>query len=130
MKIKSFITAYNRHGMLSKVVNHLNTFGIIPHIKDDGSTYNHNIPQYFRHEHRGIDKFWITWNEMLEDCKDSDSELFLFMPDDFQDLEIHPSDEPKIITKVLSYVGINIREADIVKLMDSKNIIDLQKEKI
>ena len=88
MKIKTFITTYNRFGMLSKVVNHLNSFGIIPQIKDDGSKYNHNIPQYFRHEHRGINKFWITWNEILEDCKDSDSELFLFMPDDFQDLDV------------------------------------------
>ena len=88
MKIKTFITTYNRFGMLSKVVNHLNSFGIIPQIKDDGSKYNHNIPQYFRHEHRGKDGFWITWNEILEDCKDSNSELFLFMPDDFQDLDV------------------------------------------
>lgn len=56
--------------------------------------------------------------------------VFNISNSDFQDLEIHPSDEPKLITKVLSYVGISIREADIVKIMDNKNIIDLQKEKI
>lgn len=87
MKIKSFITTYNRLGMLSQVVNHLNTFGIIPQIKDDGSTYNHNFHQYFRHEHRGKDGFYLTWQEMLLDCEKSDAELFLFMPDDFQDLD-------------------------------------------
>ena len=47
---------------------------------------------------------------------------------DYQDLEIHPSDEPKIIVKVLSYVGISIREADVVQLMQAKETIDLQKD--
>jgi len=47
---------------------------------------------------------------------------------DFQDLEIHPSDEPTIIQKVLGYMGIHIREADITKLMNSKDVIDLQKQ--
>lgn len=49
---------------------------------------------------------------------------------DYQDLEIHPSDEAKIITKVLSYAGIHMREADVTKLMDNKSIVELQKEKI
>ena len=60
----------------------------------------------------------------------SGNPIFNQSASDFQDLEIHPSDEVKIITKVLSYVGISIREADIVKLMDNKNVIDLQKEKL
>lgn len=47
---------------------------------------------------------------------------------DFQDLEIHPSDEPKIIQKVLSYMGIHIREADIVKIMNNEEVLDLQKQ--
>ena len=49
---------------------------------------------------------------------------------DYQDLEIHPSDEPKVIMKVLAYVGIHLREADIVNAMAQKESIDLQKEKI
>lgn len=47
---------------------------------------------------------------------------------DFQDLEIHPSDEAKIIVKVLGYVGISIREADVVQLMSAKETIELQKD--
>lgn len=47
---------------------------------------------------------------------------------DFQDLEIHPSDEPTIVKKVLGYLGIHVREADIVKIMNNENMIDLQKQ--
>jgi len=89
MKIKAFITSYDREGMLTKLVNHLNSFGIIPTIKDDGSEYEPSLPQYFRHEHRGKDGYWQTWNEMLKDCEASDAELFLFMPDDFQVLNVN-----------------------------------------
>lgn len=74
--------------MLTKVVDHLNSYGIIPTIKDDGSTYEHDFPQYFRHKHRGKKEYWITWYEMLNECANSEAELFLFMPDDFQDLDV------------------------------------------
>lgn len=47
---------------------------------------------------------------------------------DFQDLEIHPSDEPKIVQKVLGYMGIHVREADIVQIMKNEEAIDLQKQ--
>jgi hypothetical protein len=89
MRIKTFITTYEREEMLTKTVEHLNSHGIIPTIKDDGSSYPINLPQYFRHKHRGKIEYWITWYEMLVDCYNSDAELFLFMPDDFQDLDVH-----------------------------------------
>ena len=84
MRIKAFITTYERKQMLEKTVEHLNSFGIIPQIKDDGSTYKTDLPQYFRHKHRGKKKYWITWHEMFKDCQKSNAELFLFMPDDFE----------------------------------------------
>lgn len=74
--------------MLTKVVEHLNSFGIIPMIKDDGSSYEPKLPQYFRHKHRGKKEYWITWYEMLNSCVNSEAELFLFMPDDFQELQV------------------------------------------
>lgn len=73
--------------MLTKAVGNLGRFGIIPTIKDDGSTYEHNLPQYFRHEHRGKDMYWLTWDEMLKDCYLS-GELFIFTADDFKDLDV------------------------------------------
>jgi hypothetical protein len=78
---------YEREGMLCNLVGHLNSFGIIPTIKDDGSTYETNLPQYFRHKHRGKDGFWLTWDEMLKDCE-SGGDLFLFLADDFKDLDV------------------------------------------
>ena len=88
MRIKSFITTYDRKQMLEQVVTHLNSKGIIPTIKDDGSDYTHDFPQYFRHKHRGKKKYWITWHEMFKDCQKSNAELYLFMPDDFQNLDV------------------------------------------
>lgn len=34
---------------------------------------------------------------------------------DYQDFEIHPSDEPRLVVKILEYAGVSIREADIVQ---------------
>jgi hypothetical protein len=79
---------YDRPEMLTKAVDNLGRFGVVPTIKDDGSTYETNLPQYFRHKHRGKDMFWLTWDEMLKDCY-MGGELFVFMPDDFQDLEFN-----------------------------------------
>jgi len=87
MKVRCFITTYDRPEMLTKAVGNLGRFGIIPTIKDDGSTYEHNLPQYFRHEHRGKEGFWMTWDEMLKDCYMA-GELFIFTVDDFQNLDV------------------------------------------
>lgn len=47
---------------------------------------------------------------------------------DFQDLEIHPSDEVKIVIKVLSYAGISIREMEVVQLMENMDTKEFQKD--
>jgi len=47
---------------------------------------------------------------------------------DYQDLEIHPSDETKLILKVLSYSGISIREMDVAQISEALNDKDYQKE--
>jgi len=58
----------------------------------------------------------------------SENPLFNPSADDYQDLEIHPSDEPSIIVKILSYVGISLREADVAQFMEAKEIKQTQKE--
>lgn len=88
MKIRAFITTYDREEMLRETVTHLNKNGIIPIIKDDGSNYPIDLPQYFRHNHRGKKGYWKTWDEILKTCETSEAELYLFMPDDFQDLDV------------------------------------------
>lgn len=34
---------------------------------------------------------------------------------DYQDFEIHPSDEARLVVKILGYAGLSIREADVVQ---------------
>lgn len=48
----------------------------------------------------------------------------IFNPDasDFQDLEIHPSDETKLIVKVLEYMGISIRDQEAYQYAMQKNV--------
>jgi len=38
----------------------------------------------------------------------------------YQDFEIHPSDEYKLVSKILSYVGVSVREQDIVQYAEGK----------
>jgi hypothetical protein len=41
--------------------------------------------------------------------------LFNISASDYQDFEIHPADEQRLIVKILGYAGLSIREADIVQ---------------
>lgn len=45
-----------------------------------------------------------------------------------QDLEIPPTDEPLLISKILKYVGISIREADVYKTAQEAEIKEQQKQ--
>ena len=86
MKIKAYITTYNREEMLKELVADLKQYEISPTILDDGSTYKTNLTNYFRHGGRGKQGFWKTWDYILKDCKEAD--LYLFLPDDFKDINI------------------------------------------
>lgn len=88
MKIKTFIFTYDRKDMLTELVTLLNSYGITPIILDDGSTYEHEFNHYFRHEHRGKEGFYKTWLEALKMCEKSEAELYLFLTDDMQDLDV------------------------------------------
>lgn len=39
---------------------------------------------------------------------------------DYQDFEIHPSDEHRLVVKILSYAGVSVREADVVQFAEQQ----------
>lgn len=47
---------------------------------------------------------------------------------DYQDLEIHPSDETMLIVKLLSYLGVSIREQEVYQYAETKEIQKNNKE--
>jgi len=47
---------------------------------------------------------------------------------DYQDFELPASDEPNLISKILQYVGISIREADVYQAASNKEIKEAQKQ--
>lgn len=47
---------------------------------------------------------------------------------DYQDFEIHPSDEPKLVVKILGFAGVSIREVDVVKYAEAKEAKEKQTE--
>jgi len=46
--------------------------------------------------------------------------VFNISAGDYQDFEIHPSDEHRLVVKILGYAGVSIREIDVVKYADAK----------
>ena len=79
---------YDREHDLKRVVSHMNKNGLDPIIYDDGSTYKTKLPNYHRHEHRGKKGFIHTWEDMLKVCRNNNADLYIFMPDDFHDLDL------------------------------------------
>lgn len=75
--MRVYLTTYNRPQMLEATLKHLGSFGIEPIIYEDGVT----------HSFRGKEGYWETWDEILKDCEKNPSDLYLFMPEDFQDLD-------------------------------------------
>jgi hypothetical protein len=47
---------------------------------------------------------------------------------DYQDFEIHPSDEHRLVVKILGYAGVSIREQDVVQYAEAKQIQKKQTE--
>lgn len=49
----------------------------------------------------------------------SGNPIFNASANDYQDFEIHPSDEARLVVKILGYAGLSIREADVVQYAES-----------
>jgi len=47
---------------------------------------------------------------------------------DYQDIELHPSDETRLIIKILGYCGVTIRDNDIVQIAMNKETVKDNKE--
>lgn len=47
---------------------------------------------------------------------------------DYQDFELPLSDGPRLVVKICAYSGVSIREADVVQLMNSEEITDIQQK--
>lgn len=58
---------------------------------DDGSTYESkhfwNRCEYHRLTHKGKQFFWLNWDYAFDICKQSNDEFFMFLPDDFSDID-------------------------------------------
>tara|TARA_A100000171_G_C2097252_1_gene127748 strand:+ start:384 stop:1010 length:627 start_codon:yes stop_codon:yes gene_type:complete len=58
---------------------------------DDGSDYNVkpylNLCDYHRLEHNGKEKFYVNWSYCFRLCEDSKDNFFMFLPDDFSQID-------------------------------------------
>ena len=86
------IFSYNRPNMLEQLLDELNykfpTERII--VIDDGSTYL--VPflhkcEYHRLVHKGKEFFWVNWEYAFTICEQSDDDFFMFLPDDFSNID-------------------------------------------
>ena len=58
---------------------------------DDGSDYNAKpylkLCDYHRLEHNGKEKFYVNWSYCFALCEDSCDDFFMFLPDDFSNID-------------------------------------------
>jgi hypothetical protein len=47
---------------------------------------------------------------------------------DYQDFELPLSDGPSLVVKICAYSGVSIRESDVVQLMNSEEVMDIQQK--
>jgi hypothetical protein len=47
---------------------------------------------------------------------------------DYQDFELPLSDGPRLVVKICAYSGVSIRESDVVQLMNSEEVMDIQQK--
>lgn len=58
----------------------------------------------------------------------SDVEIFNPSATDFQDIDIHPSEESNVILRVLQKFGINLKEVDIQNITNTQEQMEMQNE--
>ena len=75
---RTYLFTYDRPKMLKERLQELNDKGIRPIVLNDGVTF----------PHRGKRNFWKTWHEVLQDAEKNEADIYLFMPDDFENLDV------------------------------------------
>ena len=78
-----FVFSYDREEMLSEVVKPLGRHFLI---LDDGSSFEFENMVKFPHE--GKAGFWKRWAFAFKTAEATNDDLFIFMPDDFQHLQV------------------------------------------
>jgi hypothetical protein len=81
-----FIFSYNRKEMLENVFQH--TGHLSPIIIDDGSDFKIEYRLFVQYQHGGKEHFWEKWDDALKLAEHSSDEFYLFIPDDFLDIDI------------------------------------------
>lgn len=83
------IFSYQRPNLLLNLLQELN--GQI-HVIDDGSDYDYSQHKkyctYHRVPHKGKTHWWMNWQGAFDICKESESDHFLFLVDDWHSYDI------------------------------------------
>jgi hypothetical protein len=69
-----------------------------------------------------------TYNEFTDDVGNTSA---FYNPDatDHQNFELHSSEESNLVNKILGYVGITIKQADVVQVAEAKDNKKITQEK-
>jgi len=82
------IFSYNRPSMLAKVIDQCPEK---PIVIDDGSDFDSLLfakkCEFHRLQHKGKEQYFLNWQYAFEICKQSNDDFFLFLPDDFLDID-------------------------------------------
>lgn len=84
------IFTYNREAMLQQLVAECHKHYAPVEIIDDGSDYEHTPVRgatVHVFEHGGKQKYFERWAYALQLCDESNDEFFLFLPDDYSDID-------------------------------------------
>lgn len=88
MKFAAVIFTYNRPDMLQQTSGHMMALIDDVLVLDDGSPYNISGGQVMQFKHGGKKMFWRQFDRAFKWCKKQDADYFIFMPDDFLDLDL------------------------------------------
>ena len=80
------IFSYNRKKMLHQILRHLDGFNIV--VIDDGSPFPINHNSVISFTNGGKKEFWQRWDRALSVAQSSHCSRFIFMPDDFLEMDM------------------------------------------
>lgn len=94
MRIKVIIFSYERQEMIKALIEEVQRVPDVSYsIIDDGSSFT--LPDnFYQFEHGGKPMFWRNWDYALRSLKDDNSDIFIFIPSDFSDVNF-----PEIINR-------------------------------
>jgi len=82
-----YIFSYQRKEMLLNLIDELrhHEFTII----DDGSDFKLNLSNFHQFEHKGKEQFYLLWQYALKEASNNKDNLFMFIPSDFQRIDLN-----------------------------------------